>query len=165
MAPGRWPRCCGRDAVRSASAASGKHARGTTSRCECRRRCRIAAPRWSRSARSASSSSGWDSTRRERATSSAPWRSRKRSATRRARECFESTDATEEIAVVLNMQGLLEGQLGNEAAAMAAYREALAWAQRAPRDAGLEVAIRLNLAELHLEAGRFLDGEEEMRRA
>src|SRR5437867_10996057 len=48
---------------------------------------------------------------------------------------------------------------------MAAYREALAWAQRAPRDAGLEVAIRLNLAELHLEAGRFLDGEEEMRRA
>src|SRR5216117_2657471 len=63
------------------------------------------------------------------------------------------------------MQGLLEGQLGNEAAAMAAYREALAWAQRAPRDAGLEVAIRLNLAELHLEAGRFLDGDEEMRRA
>src|SRR5207247_10922093 len=84
---------------------------------------------------------------------------------RRARECFESTDATEEIAGVLNMQGLLEGQLEHEAAAMAAYREALAWAQRAPRDAGLEVSIRLNLAELHLEAGRFLDGEEEMRRA
>ena len=84
---------------------------------------------------------------------------------RRARECFESTDATEEIAGVLNMQGLLEGQLEHEAAAMAAYREALAWTQRAPRDAGLEVSIRLNLAELHLEAGRFLDGEEEMRRA
>src|SRR3989441_12500752 len=48
---------------------------------------------------------------------------------------------------------------------MAAYREALAWAQRAPRDAGLEVAIRVSLAELPLEAGRFLDGEEEMRRA
>jgi len=84
---------------------------------------------------------------------------------RRARECFESGDAAEEMAGLLNTQGQLEAQLGRPQAASGAYREALAWLQRAPRDAGLEVTIRLNLAELHLEAGRFLDGEEEMRRA
>src|SRR5205807_764440 len=84
---------------------------------------------------------------------------------RKARECFESVDAAEEMAGLLNTQGQLEAQLGRPQAASGAYREALAWLQRAPRDAGLEVSIRLNLAELHLEAGRFLDGEEEMRRA
>src|SRR5256884_5033079 len=84
---------------------------------------------------------------------------------RRARECFESGDAAEEMAGLLNTQGQLEAQLGRPQAASGAYREALAWLQRAPRDAGLEVTIRLNLAELHLEAGRVPDGEEEMRRA
>src|SRR2546430_3548463 len=69
------------------------------------------------------------------------------------------------MAGLLNTQGQLEAQLGRPQAASGAYREALAWLQRAPRDAGLEVTVRLNLAELHLEAGRFLDGEEEMRRA
>jgi tetratricopeptide (TPR) repeat protein len=83
----------------------------------------------------------------------------------RARECVEAASAAEEMAAVLNTQGELEAQLGRHTAASAAYREALAWAQRVPRDPGLEVSIRLNLAELHLEAGRFLDGEEEMRRA
>jgi len=84
---------------------------------------------------------------------------------RRARECLEAVDATEEMAALLNTQGLLEAQLGRHAEASRAYREALAWVQRVSRDAGLEVTIRLSLAELHLEAGRFLDGEEEMRRA
>src|SRR6185312_13320663 len=40
-----------------------------------------------------------------------------------------------------------------------------AWAQRAPRDARLELSIRLNLAELDLEAGRLLEAEAELRRA
>src|SRR5207245_2532724 len=84
---------------------------------------------------------------------------------RRARECLEAVDATEEMAALLNTQGRLEAQLGRHAEASRAYREALAWVQRVSRDAGLEVTIRLSLAELHLEAGRFLDGEEEMRRA
>src|SRR5207249_4243041 len=66
---------------------------------------------------------------------------------RKARECFESVDAAEEMAGLLNTQGQLEAQLGRPQAASGAYREALAWLQRAPRDAGLEVSIRLNLAE------------------
>jgi len=91
---------------------------------------------------------------------------------RRARERFEAAgrlggeaEGGEEMARVLNEQGRLDAQLGRYTAASAAYREALAWAQRVPRDAGLEVAIRLNLAELDLEAGRLLEAEAELRRA
>src|SRR5207244_11492834 len=65
---------------------------------------------------------------------------------RRARECFESGDAAEEMAGLLNTQGQLEAQLGRPQAASGAYREALAWLQRAPRRAGLDVALRLNRA-------------------
>jgi len=84
---------------------------------------------------------------------------------RRARELVESVGAADAIAQVLNGQGQLDAQLGRHSAASATYREALAWAQRAPRDAGLEVSIRLNLAELQLETGRFLEAEAELRRA
>jgi tetratricopeptide (TPR) repeat protein len=84
---------------------------------------------------------------------------------RRAREYSESGGAPEEVARVLNTQGQLDAQLGRRAAASVAYREALAWVQRAQRDAALELAIRLNLAELHLDAERFLEVEEELRRA
>jgi len=83
----------------------------------------------------------------------------------RARERFESAGAADEMARVLNEQGRLDAQLGRYNAAAAAYREAVAWAQRAPRDAGLELSIRLNLAELDLEAGRLLEAEAELRRA
>src|SRR3989454_9639345 len=69
------------------------------------------------------------------------------------------------MARVLNTQGQLEAQLGRHGAASIAYREALAWAQRAPRDPALELAIRLNLAELQLDAERFLEVDEELRRA
>src|SRR5207247_844655 len=75
---------------------------------------------------------------------------------RRARERFEAAGPPDEMARVLNEQGRLDAQLGRYTAASAAYREALAWAQRAPRDARLELSIRLNLAELDLEAGRLL---------
>src|SRR5205814_7443140 len=71
---------------------------------------------------------------------------------RRARERFEAAGLADEMAGVLNEQGRLDAQLGRHTAASAAYREALAWAQRAPRDARLELSIRLNLAELDLEA-------------
>ena len=84
---------------------------------------------------------------------------------RRARERFEVAGLADEMAGVLNEQGLLDAQLGRYTAASAAYREALAWAQRAPRDARLELSIRLNLAELDLEAGRLLEAEAELRRA
>src|SRR2546425_9565703 len=50
----------------------------------------------------------------------------------------EGAAAPEEMAWALSAQGHLEAQLGRHAAASAAYREALAWAQRAPRDVGFE---------------------------
>ena len=84
---------------------------------------------------------------------------------RRARALVESVGAADAMAQVLNGQGQLDAQLGRHSVASATYREALAWAQRAPRDAGLEVSIRLNLAELQLETGRFLEAEAELRRA
>ena len=84
---------------------------------------------------------------------------------RRARERFESAGPPDEMARVLNEQGRLDAQLGRYDAASAAYREALAWVQRAPRDAGLELSIRVNLAALDLEAGRLLEAEAELRRA
>lgn len=84
---------------------------------------------------------------------------------RRARECFESAGAAGEMARVLNAQGQLDARLGRDTAAAAAYREAFAWAQRADRDPVLELSIRLNLAELHLDAERLLEAEEELRRA
>lgn len=84
---------------------------------------------------------------------------------RQARECLEPLGEASAMARVLNTQGQVDAGLGREAAAVAAYREALAWAHRGERDAGLEAIIRLNLAELHLAAGRLLEAEEEARRA
>src|SRR5213078_5216656 len=84
---------------------------------------------------------------------------------RRARERFEAAGPPDEMAGVLNEQGRLDAELGRYTAASAAYREALAWVQREPRDPGLELSIRLSLAELQLETGRLLEAEEEMRRA
>src|SRR2546427_12491978 len=68
------------------------------------------------------------------------------------------------MAQVLDTQGQLDVQLGRQQAAAAAYREALAWLQRAPREPSLESGIRLNLAQLQLEAGRVLEAQEELGR-
>ncbi len=84
---------------------------------------------------------------------------------RRARGVFEPLTEALAMAQVLNTQGQIDVQLGRQQAAAAAYREALAWLQRAPREPSLESGIRLNLAKLQLEAGRFLEAEEELRRA
>lgn len=84
---------------------------------------------------------------------------------RRAREWLEGGGSREEMARVLSAQAQLEAQLGRGAAAGDAYREALAWARRAPRDLALELAIRLGLCEVLLDAGRTLEAEEEMRQA
>ncbi|HVH67096.1 MAG TPA: hypothetical protein VM716_04460 [Gemmatimonadales bacterium] len=84
---------------------------------------------------------------------------------RRARERFESAGIPGDMARVLNDQALLDAQFGREGPASVSFREALAWSQRAPGDAGLELSIRLNLAELDLATGRLLEGEEGLRRA
>ncbi len=86
---------------------------------------------------------------------------------RRARECFETLngEAALEMARVLDAQGELDAALGRPGPAAGAFREGLAWVRRDEHDPGLDVAIRLHLAELLLEAGRLLEAEEEMRRA
>src|SRR5207245_9543372 len=53
---------------------------------------------------------------------------------RRARGFFEPLTEALAMAQVLNPQGQLDVQLGRQQAAAAAYREALAWLQRAPRE-------------------------------
>jgi tetratricopeptide (TPR) repeat protein len=82
-----------------------------------------------------------------------------------ARERFEALGDAREMARVLLTQGLLESDLGLSARAASAYREALAWTHRTAPDAGLEAFIRLNFARLHLENRRFLEAEQEIRRA
>jgi len=86
---------------------------------------------------------------------------------RRARQCFEGLDggAALEMARVLDAQGELDAALGRPGPAAAAFREALAWVRRDQHDAGLDVTIRLHLAELLLDTGRWLEADEEMRRA
>ena len=86
---------------------------------------------------------------------------------RRAREYFEKLNggAALDMARVLDAQGELDAALGRPGPAAAAFREALAWVRRDEHDPGLDVAIRLHLAELLLETGRWLEAEEEMRRA
>jgi tetratricopeptide (TPR) repeat protein len=84
---------------------------------------------------------------------------------RQAREALDATAMPEEMARVLHAQGHLDAELGRDAAAAATFREALAWAQRAPGNRALELSVRLSLAELHLEAGRLFEADEELRRA
>src|SRR5260370_26559286 len=84
---------------------------------------------------------------------------------RRAREAAEESGDAEEMGRVLATQGELDIELGRHDAAAAAYHEALAWVQRAPRNASLELTIRLHIAELQLDQGRLLEAEEELRRA
>jgi len=86
---------------------------------------------------------------------------------RRARECFEGLngEAALQMARVLDAQGELDAALGRPGPAAGAFREALAWVRRDQHDPGLDVTIRLHLAELLLDTGRWLEAEEEMRRA
>ncbi|HYS21294.1 MAG TPA: tetratricopeptide repeat protein [Gemmatimonadales bacterium] len=84
----------------------------------------------------------------------------------RARERFEAADDAAGVARTLDVQGQVDARLGRRAAALGAFREALAWRRRAPpREAPLEVAIRLHLATLAVDSERYLEAEEELRRA
>jgi tetratricopeptide (TPR) repeat protein len=87
---------------------------------------------------------------------------------RRSREHIEGLDAAgaaREMACVLDAQGELDAALGRPGPAAGAFREALAWVRRDQHDPALDVSIRLHLAELLLETGRWLEADEEMRRA
>jgi len=87
---------------------------------------------------------------------------------RRSREHIEGLDAAgaaRDMARVLDAQGELDAALGRPGPAAGAFREALAWVRRDQHDPALDVSIRLHLAELLLATGRWLEADEEMRRA
>jgi tetratricopeptide (TPR) repeat protein len=84
---------------------------------------------------------------------------------RDARERFETFGDGHELARVLTTQGLIEGQQGLHARASAALVEALAWVRSSASDPGLEVFIRIHIARMHVEQRRYLEAEEELRRA
>lgn len=82
-----------------------------------------------------------------------------------ARAILEELGEREELARLLNSQGLWEVELGRPAHALAAYEEALALIEGAGGNPGLEVTVRINLAQLHTETDRFLEAEDEARAA
>lgn len=84
---------------------------------------------------------------------------------RLAREILEGRGEEIEMAHVLEAQGRLQLALGHGVAALAAFREALAWEQRAGGDPRVECGIRLHLADLFIFLGRPAEAEEEMRHA
>lgn len=79
-----------------------------------------------------------------------------------AREILEGLGNEEEMARLLNSLGLLDAQRGRHVEALEFYREALA---REGGNQAIQMAIRINLAELYLETGRLRDAEDEIRRA
>jgi tetratricopeptide (TPR) repeat protein len=83
----------------------------------------------------------------------------------RAKEHFEAAGDAAGLARVLDTQGQVDSHLGRLTAASGALREALAWCRRAPGQVSLEVAVRLHLAEVAVRSERYLDAEEELRRA
>lgn len=83
----------------------------------------------------------------------------------RARERLEAAGDARGMAEALSAQGQVDVSLGRLTTAFAAYREALTWARRGPEAANLEVDIRLRLAELALESGRWLEAETDLRLA
>jgi tetratricopeptide (TPR) repeat protein len=83
----------------------------------------------------------------------------------RSRGIIERLGIAPEMARTLDAQGRLEMALGRTAAALAAFREALAWVRRGGRDPRLECTIRIHLAEYFLEMDRVSEGEEELRHA
>jgi tetratricopeptide (TPR) repeat protein len=84
---------------------------------------------------------------------------------KRAEECFEQVQDAAELAAALKTRGELEARLGRTANAHAAYREALAWATRVREVTTVDLAVRLEVARLHMATGRYLEAEEELRRA
>jgi tetratricopeptide (TPR) repeat protein len=78
---------------------------------------------------------------------------------------FERLEEPLEMARTMEAKGRLFLADGEPAAALAAFREALAWAERAGRDPRIESGIRIHLAEVYLTLERVAEAEEEMRNA
>lgn len=82
-----------------------------------------------------------------------------------ARAIFDRRGEQVEMALTLDAEGRLFLAQGKHAEAIAAFREALAWVQRAGGDPRTACGIRLHLAELYLALERMSEAEEEMRLA
>lgn len=82
-----------------------------------------------------------------------------------ARRILEELGDGLELARILNSQGLWEVELGRPTEALAAYQEALAAIERAGGEPRLETTVHLNLAQYFIETTRFLEAEDEIRRA
>ena len=83
----------------------------------------------------------------------------------RAREHMEAGGDSAGMAQTLSAMGQVHVAQGHLTAASAAYREALAWARHGPEPANLEVDIRIRLADLALESGRWMEAESDLRQA
>lgn len=83
----------------------------------------------------------------------------------RAREQMETLKDAAGMVRVLSAQGQADIARGRVAMAFGAYREALVWARREQEPAKAEVEIRIRLAELALDSGRWLEAEADLRHA
>jgi tetratricopeptide (TPR) repeat protein len=82
-----------------------------------------------------------------------------------ALDAFETLGDTDGVIRALLARGALAATQGRAADVLASYREALSRLPVAGGDPALELAVRLRLAELYLDAGRLPDAEDEARRA
>jgi tetratricopeptide (TPR) repeat protein len=83
----------------------------------------------------------------------------------RARDHMQAGSDAAGMAQTLSAQGQVHIAQGHLTAAFTAYREALVWARQGPEPANLEVDIRMRLADLALESGRWLEAEADLRQA
>jgi tetratricopeptide (TPR) repeat protein len=84
---------------------------------------------------------------------------------REAHETFRNLRDSRGLARVLSLQSVLSAGIGDTRQAAVAYREALAYLVQLEPDSALEVSIRVNYAKVLLESGRYLETDEELRRA
>jgi tetratricopeptide (TPR) repeat protein len=83
----------------------------------------------------------------------------------RALETFEALGDNDGVVRTLLARGNMEATQGQAADVLASYRQALGRLPVTGAEPALELAVRLRLAELYLEAGRLPDAEDEARRA
>jgi tetratricopeptide (TPR) repeat protein len=84
---------------------------------------------------------------------------------RRAREAFEELQDGDGLTRALVAEGHLEAARGHTGEAVNRLREALRRSRRPPGHPVFEMAVRLDLCQVYLGAGRLPDVEDEVRRA